>query len=539
MNAEPSTGLYDPQPRQLVLRDLVRRARERLDRLPDGSLAELLEDALYEERQRLERGQAEEGEHERLDELARTLVRGDRQRRIDAAMALVLAWGEEIHGRFDPRMYRFATRLLPRALTGLLSQRRRPSVRRWFAGEGRDLNLRSRFDVRGNTALLRDLANEATLVLAPTHVSNLDSPLIGLALHLVGLPPFVYGAGLNLFSNPVMGFFLRRLGAYTVDRRKRARLYKDVLKDYSIQCLVTHHHSLFFPGGTRARSGHLETRVKKGLLGTGVVAWQEMLARGKERPDVYVVPATLTFQLVLEANTLIEDFLEREGKHRYIISDDEFAEPRTVANFARRVLDLDDSVVVHFGDPMDCLGNPVAVDPDERAEQSMERRRYVTDHEGKVEWDEQRDRCYTDRLAQAVGKAYPRGTAVMATHLAAWVAWTLLEERIGSRDPFRLVRVPALSRHLVREKYTDRLNWAMGVVDRGVAEGRWGTLLPPTSEEVLEQALHRFAVYHRSHALVARDGELVIEDPRLCLYYRNRLDHALLFAGERGSEEEG
>ncbi|MBW1876833.1 MAG: 1-acyl-sn-glycerol-3-phosphate acyltransferase [Deltaproteobacteria bacterium] len=538
MNAEPSTGLYDPQPRQLVLRDLVRRGRERLDRLPDGALAELLEDALYEERHRLERRQAEEGERERLDVLAQALVRGDRQRQLDAAMSLVLAWGDEIHGIFDPRMYRFATRLLPRALTGLLSQRRRPSMRRWLAGEARDLDLGSRFDVRGNTALLRDLSREATLILAPTHVSNLDSPLIGLALHLVGLPPFVYGAGLNLFSNPVMGFFLRRLGAYTVDRTKRARLYKDVLKDYSIRCLVTHHHSLFFPGGTRARSGHLETTIKKGLLGTGVVAWQEMLAKGSENPDVYIVPATLTFQLVLEANTLIEDHLEREGKHRYIISDDEFAEPRTVANFARRVLDLDDSVVVHFGDPMDCLGNPVSADAAERHQQSIDRRRYVTDHEGKVEWDPQRDRCYTDRLADTLAGAYPRGTAVMATHLSAWVAWTLLEERIGSRDPFRLVRVPALSRHLSRERFADRLRWAMGVVDRGVTEGRWDTLLPPTAEEVLDQALHRFGVYHRSHALVVRGAELVIEDPRLCLYYRNRLDHRGLFANEREPEEE-
>jgi hypothetical protein len=163
----------------------------------------------------------------------------------------------------------------------------------------------------------------------------------------------------------------------------------------------------------------------------------------------------------------------------------------------------------------------------------------VTDLEGKVEWDAQRDRVYTDHLADALVQAYPRGTAVMATHLAAWSAWTLLEERIGSRDPFRLVRVPALSRHLSREQFAERLRWAMGVVDRGVAAGRWGTLLPPTAEEALEQALHRFAVYHRSHALVVRDGELVIEDPRLCMYYRNRLDHALLFANERRPKEEG
>src|SRR5678809_482113 len=111
---------------------------------------------------------------------------------------------------------------------------------------------------------------------------------------------------------------MHRLGAYTVDRTKRARLYKDVLKDYSIHSLVTRHHSLFFPGGTRSRGGAIESHLKKGLLGTGIAAWQEMLASGRPDPDVYVIPATLSYQLCLEASTLVEDFLAESGKQRYI-----------------------------------------------------------------------------------------------------------------------------------------------------------------------------------------------------------------------------
>ncbi|MCK6576423.1 1-acyl-sn-glycerol-3-phosphate acyltransferase, partial [Myxococcota bacterium] len=176
-------------------------------------------------------------------------------------------------------------------------------------------------------AALRALAREHTLIFAPTHVSNLDSPLIGYALDRLGLPPAIYGAGLNLFSSPVMGFFMSRLGAYTVDRRKQHRLYKDVLKDYSIDSLGRRCHSLFFPGGTRCRSGRVEDRVKKGLLGTGIIAWQEGLLQGRPHPEVLVVPVTLSFSLVLEAETLIEDSLEEEGKRRYIITDDEFSEP--------------------------------------------------------------------------------------------------------------------------------------------------------------------------------------------------------------------
>ena len=80
--------------------------------------------------------------------------------------------------------------------------------------------------IRGHVAHVRDLVREGTVILAPTHVSNLDSPLLGLSLYLSQMPPFVYGAGLNLFSNPLLGWWLRRLGAYTVDRTKKARCIK-------------------------------------------------------------------------------------------------------------------------------------------------------------------------------------------------------------------------------------------------------------------------------------------------------------------------
>jgi glycerol-3-phosphate O-acyltransferase len=512
----PLSGLYTPQPRQLVIRDLVERSRKRLDALPEPALADLLEDTLYTERKRLHRSEGHPGEKDRLDELARALVRGTRDERTDAALAIVHGWGEEIHGRFDPRVYRASTRILPRALTGLLSAR--PArLRDW------DLSPDRRMKIRGDVTLLKELAQEATLILAPTHVSNLDSPLIGLALFQAGLPPFVYGAGLNLFSNQVMGWFMHRLGAYTVDRLKASRMYKEVLKDYSVRALTTRHHSLFFPGGTRARSGAVETKLKKGLLGTGVVAWQEMLEAGRPDPDVYVVPLTLSNQLVLEAATLIADHLAEAGKQRYIISDDEFANSRTIASFGRRVLDLDASVVAHFGTPLDCLGNPVSADPAERAAQAIRRRRYVCDAAGNVQRDDQRDHQYTERLAQALIDAFPKGAHVMATHLAAWVGWRSLELATGTKDPFKLVLAAPESRTVPRAVFTERVARALEGVLAGARAGKWNCDLPPSPDAVLDVALDRFGRYHKTRALAAHGDDIVVEDPKLCMYYRNRL----------------
>ena len=510
------SGLFQARPRETVLRDLMSRVRKGLDGLDDPALLATLEDALYCERKRLERQTPKEHELERLDRLTDALVKGSRRARLDAGMSLVEGWGEEIHGRFDPRLYRFATKALPRALTGLLSAKP-DHLRDW------DLSPSRRLKVTGPLTQLQQLAKEATLILAPTHLSNLDSPLMGLALYQAGLPPFVYGAGLNLFENSVLGFFMRRLGAYTVDRLKRASLYKEVLKNYSVMCLTTRHHSLFFPGGTRSRSGAIETRVKKGLLGTGLTAWQEMIAAGRKDPEVYVIPLTLSCQLVLEAATLIEDHLAEAGKQRFIISDDEFAQPRRLATFGRRVLDLDSSVVAHFGAPLDVLGRPVSLDPDERREQALRRRGYVCDVNGQVQWDEQRDRLYTDRLAEALVAAWPKGAHVMATHLVAWVGWRSLELAAGQRDPFRLIRIPTPLRRIPETLFRERLARALEAVNAGAAAGRWHTDLPSAASDILAQALDRFGRYHRSRALARQGSDLVVEDPKLCLYYRNRL----------------
>ena len=485
----------------------------------EGSVDEdLLEDALFHERKRLERhpGTAEEGAA--LDSLTGALVRGDRSSSLDAANSLVSVWADEIHGRFSRRLFRTSTRVLPRALTGLLTARP-AKMRNW------DLSPERRLRVEGDLPLLQQLAREATLVLVPTHVSNLDSPLIGLALHLAGLPPFVYGAGLNLFSNPIMGFFLGRLGAYTVDRTKKAALYKDVLKDYSVRCLTTRHHSLFFPGGTRARSGALETHVKKGLLGTGVVAWQEMLRAGRADSEVYVVPLTLSFSLVLEAASLIEDHLAEAGKRRYIITDDEFAQPRRLASFSRRVLELDSAIVARFGQPLDPLGRPVPSDPSARLEASRRRRRYVCSPGGSVEEDPQRDRVYTQRLADAIVGTYPKDTTVMVTHLAAWTAWRCLEETGRTTDRFQLVRQPIWKRRFNRLHFLRRLEEARRQVVEGAVAGRWHHDLPKDAGTVLDLALERFACYHRSRALCVDGEDVLIEDPKLALYYRNRLEH--------------
>src|SRR3546814_15272144 len=52
-------------------------------------------------------------------------------------------------------------------------------------------------------------------------------------IHSLGLPAFIYGAGLNLFNRKIFAYFMNSLGAYKVDRRKKNLPYLETLKTYS------------------------------------------------------------------------------------------------------------------------------------------------------------------------------------------------------------------------------------------------------------------------------------------------------------------
>jgi glycerol-3-phosphate O-acyltransferase len=138
------------------------------------------------------------------------------------------AW--DVAGNFDRRVYKFASRVTAPLLGALLSPR---AMIKNLPGAFDLTALDSRILVQGPREHIRRLSEIGTIVFVPTHLSNLDSVVFGFAIERAALPPAVYGAGKNLFTNPVLSYFMHNLGAYRVDRRLRHSLYKDVLKAYS------------------------------------------------------------------------------------------------------------------------------------------------------------------------------------------------------------------------------------------------------------------------------------------------------------------
>ena len=492
---------------------LEKRLQQTLQSMSKDETFTYLADTVYLERKRIR--DHHEPEYEALLTSAARSLKGSKESMHAALLNLTNWYVKEIHTHFSNRTYDLASKLLPSALTRLLT------ASHPFQLLSNDFDPASRMVVQGPIDDLKRLSKKHTLVFTPTHVSNLDSPLIGYALQSVGLPPVLYGAGLNLFSNPLMSFFLSRLGAYTVDRRKKNQLYKDVLKAYSTVILEKGHHSLFYPGGTRSRDGSVETVVKKGLLGTAIKAWQNNVAQGSAK-EILIVPCTITSSLVLEAETLIDDALADSGKERYIISDDEFSERRTLATFTRKVLNLDSSIYIRFSTPLDCMGNQVnrdgvSLDP---LGNIIDRKEYICDDKGFVVRDEQRDQIYTQRLSSKLVQAFQDASIVLPTHLVARAAWFALIERHPQLSPYQIALLSKQDRTIDTGILLHKVKSLVGQVQALKVP----QALPRSLEVLLDSAHQRFSLFHNEHALVQQGSKVAI-NAKLAYYYGNRLAH--------------
>ena len=548
-----------------VVRRIVESSGRRASRRADGYLELLINDTLYHERRRLE---SEDSPEARLalayyDGVRSRLHRGSERQLRTLVEELSRRFVAEVVGNFDERVYAFATRLLPPGLWALLSAM---SPRRLLSAADIQTGLAERISIGGELASVRCLAERGTLIVVPTHASNLDSIIIGYAAYLAGLPPLTYGAGLNLFSNPLMSFFMRNLGAYRVDRRKSSMLYKQVLKEYATCSLEMGYHNLFFPGGTRCRSGNVEQRLKLGLLGCGVRAYVGNLRSNKPKPNIYVAPCTISYKLVLEAETLIDDYLKETGKARYIIEDDEFSRPRKLLAFISRLVALDSRIVVHFSKPLDVFGNHVDDEGRsfDRHGHTIDTRRYVlagigTEHaptqpqggasqvedrggsepshherldgdnsararDYDYDYDEQRDAQYTRELADEISGSFLRDTHLLSTNIVSAALFALLERANPELDLYRLLHTGGsvgsfsmVELHSAVEAFIERLRHLPDPPRLGALEARGDVV------EIVADALKHFAIYHSRPLAVRRGNRIYPNDRKLLFYYANRV----------------
>jgi glycerol-3-phosphate O-acyltransferase len=491
-----------------------------------GSLDALelaLNDAAFSEIARLEKaGRRSSPALNVWRELHRTLGGKPRAEKEAVFRRLATEYARDIVGNFKLSAYRFATRFVPMGLSLIL--RPQGTSRRFL---NMNSTLTERVRVQGHVSTLQALARKGTVILVPTHSSNLDSIVIGWVIYRLGLPPFTYGAGKNLFTNPILAYFMRNLGAYRVDRRLTHGLYKDVLKTYSTVLLERGYHSLFFPGGGRCRSGAIEHKLKLGLLGTGLTAYINNLQRGKEQPNVYIVPCTINYPLVLEAATLIDDQLQQVGRSRYIIEDDEFSHATLVGRFIRQVMSMDVSVVIQIGEALDPFGNRVGPDGlsyDKRGRE-IDLRKYVEVH-GVPQHQASRDQQYTKELGTAIADAYMRNNVILPSHLVAFTLFQVLKRRHPRLDLFKILRLDASEATVPLSEFYQQLDLLRDELLMMAEQGRImvsGVVRKGPAEAITANALRSFGMFHAVPPLRRADAAISAGDMKLLLFYQNRL----------------
>ncbi|MHA7131614.1 1-acyl-sn-glycerol-3-phosphate acyltransferase [Algoriphagus namhaensis] len=435
-------------------------------------------------------------------------------------------YSEEIASNFKATHYKFTRSVVTYGFSRLLNAARVKGFRSIFSNQ---YTLQDKIQITGETDQLRELATKGTIVMVPTHFSNLDSILIGWIISVLGLPPFIYGAGLNLFNISIFAYFMNALGAYKVDRRKKNLLYLETLKTYSKEAIQFGCHSLFFPGGTRSRSGKIEKKLKLGLLSTAIEAQRANYQDGKNDVSgkIFIVPVTINYHFVLEAPGLIRDHLSITGQERYYKENDEFSTSYKISKFLVKFFTKGSDISVSIGRAMDVLGNYVDNDGrslDKKGRQIHTRDYFISD--GQITEDQQREEEYTNRLGVRIVEEFHKINRVFSSHLVAFVAFEIIQQRNRKLDLFDLIRLPEEEIFIDYVEFKQACQLLLDEILALKAQGLIDTAphLSKAMDELIDDGLNNVGMYHAKRPLIKdKSGNLVTEDMSLLYFYHNRL----------------
>jgi len=435
-------------------------------------------------------------------------------------------YAEEIASNFKHTHYKFTRSVVTYGFSRLLNAARVKGFKSIFSNQ---YTLQDKIQITGETDQLRDLATKGTVVMVPTHFSNLDSILIGWVISVLGLPPFIYGAGLNLFNISIFAYFMNALGAYKVDRRKKNLMYLETLKTYSKEAIKFGCHSLFFPGGTRSRSGMIESKLKLGLLSTAIEAQRANYQDGLNdiNGKIFIVPVTINYHFVLEAPRLIQDHLSITGQERYYQENDEFSTSYKISKFLVKFFTKGSDISVSVGRAMDVLGNYVDQDGVslDKSGRKIDSKDYFISN-GKVTIDQQREEEYTHMLGKRIVEEFHKINRVFSSHLVSFTAFQLIKQQNRKLDLFDLLRLPEEDIVLPYEEFKIACQRVLDEIWILKAKGMINTAphLSRDLDQLIAHGIDNVGMYHAKHPIIKdKNGDIATDDMSLLYFYHNRL----------------
>ena len=434
---------------------------------------------------------------------------------------IVHRYSEEIVGNFNVPTFFFARKFLTTFFGRMLNA----AKGRLIGGKRR---LHEKLIVQGEIEKVRALFPKGVVVALPTHFSNLDSILIGYAFDVImGLPAFTYGAGLNLYDSEIIGYFMNRLGAYRVDRRKKNPIYIETLKGMSSLSLQKGINGLFFPGGTRSRSGAIENDLKQGLLNSLVEAQREIYQRGDDL-KIIVVPIVINYHVVLEADHLITQHLNQIGKEEFIRVKDDFKSSSKLMRFLWRIFSQQSEIYLSVAQPMDVMGNKLDLDANslDHLGEMVELQEYF-ETDGHITPNAQREKVYTKHLAEKTVRSYKKYNIVLSSHIVAFAAFEYVKKCNDELDIFGIIKLPEDDFIFNKERLLNIIGQIRKELDVLCKKNKVRTSFEDrhTAFDILEQGMNNLGVYHALKPLKYNlDKKIVSESFKTLFFYHNRLN---------------
>lgn len=527
------------QDKDSFLQEVVGSTMEKLlNRFKDAnSLHSELKSVLYQEKNRLTKEPwKSDSPEERIfwSEIKRKILivdaieEEDKQYKEDKKILkeILNYYASEIVANFEPKKYRVAQKLLP-FLFGRLMNVSAGNKKNFFFPSSK--NIYEKMNITGPIDHIRNLSKKGTVIVVPTHFSNIDSPTIGLIIDIIGLPAMTYGAGINLFTIGILSRWLNDLGAYKLDRRRKNTPYLELLKNYSTIAITRGAHSLFFPGGTRSRSGQIEKKLKLGLLGTALEAQRQNLLNFNEETakKVFVVPVVLNYHFVMEAASLINQHLAIEGKEQFIAEKDDYSTSYKLLKLILKVITANPGMSISFASPMDVFGNEVDFEGQSinKIGQKVQIKNYFMLGDSMTE-DVQRDSVYTSILGERIVEKFLAYNTVLSSHIVSFVAFELIYKEFKNLDIYQLLRIPTDEIEIDIEEFKVEVNNIREKIIDLYAEGKLKIheRLKGDTDEIIKHGIKNLGVYHAQMPLeVNNNGNISTQDLKVLYFYHNRL----------------
>lgn len=435
---------------------------------------------------------------------------------------IINRYNSEIVGNFHVGTFKFSRIFLLSFFKRIFNKYFEKRMWRW----GNKKNLQDKIILKGPVEQIRNLFQKGTIVIVPTHYSNLDSIMVGYAIDSnVGLPAFSYGAGLNLYNIEVVGYFIDRLGAFRVDRRKKNPIYLECLKSMTGFSIFEGTNCLFFPGGTRSRSGKIEEKLKLGMI-SSVIEAQRFHVEKKDNKKIFIVPMTMGYHFVLEAPLLIDQHL-RTTMPNSINRKPIGPTFSSIMKFLKDIYTKSSEVYISFGEPLDVFGNKVNEEGVSlnKSNKVLNMEDYFT-LDGQLTTNTQRESVYAKHLADAILSSYIKYNVILSSNVVAFVAFHLLYDEVKEEGlAFLLNRkfgTYTIMYPIFEKMVTEIVRHLKHLQNEGqitLSDESWDNVVG-----LILTGIKKLGIYHSKPVLqLNKKGDIIAHDMRLLYFYHNRL----------------